>query len=204
MTVRVPIRSLSKVCLVAMALGLLVCGPGCAPHAYRSETHTDDDGTVVTRMIGGEMGLYRPEMFGYSRNRPGVYAPSAMCGLDAQRCQDFDGGVTCQLLLTIRSVDGGTVGRYLDTSTAVTLSLAIDEWDVLLSPENDQLSQHGSNTWSYPLSFDVLSKLAEAHEIDVTLSNDGGSLIGVHGGRFFKQFFDECVIPAGESAKPKQ
>jgi hypothetical protein len=112
--------------------------------------------------------------------------------------------VTCHLLLTIRSVDGGTMGRYLDMSTAVSLALEVDGQSVLLSPEKDHLSDHATNSWSYPPSADILRNLADAHEIDVTLSNEGGTLIGFHGSRFFKQFLEECGKPTEQSDTPEQ
>jgi len=202
---RIWICSLSMACLAATALGLLVCLPGCAPRAYRVETHTNDDGTVVTGMIGGEMALYRPEAYGSSYRAPGKHGPSAWCGIELQSSQDVNGRVTCHILLTIRSTGGEAMGSCLDMSRAVSLSLNIDGRPVLLWPEEDQSGHQETATWRYPVSTDILRELADGPEVvDLTLSNEGGTLVGACGTRIFEQFFEECVSPARRSTNGRQ
>lgn len=207
MTMRMCNRWLLTGCVLVIALVSLGCGFRNRG-GYGAETYTADDGTVINRMNSKEIGIVKQ-----AQRTPGKYKGNTMCYIDAQRCQDKSGGVTWNLLLTVRWTDTGVLEDYQDTSTKESLNLNIDGETVTLWPkgnvsrEKDQISGYITDTSSYPTSADVLRDLAGAREVNVSISGAGGTLEGyldVQNIAAFKKFWEEFGDSAGQSATPAQ
>lgn len=147
-----------------------------------------------------------------SLSNPGKYESGTMCYLDPQRCQHIDGSVTYDLLLTVRWLQRVGSEKYLDVSTRESLTLAIDGRSVCLWPrgdvgrERDRLSHYVTDSSTYPVSVDILRKIAEAHEVDVTISSDAGTLEGYfedHNMASFRRFWQEYGSPTDPSDAPR-
>ncbi len=200
-------RSLWTGCVVLLALVVLGCGIRTRG-GYVAETYTADDGTKITRMNTKEIGVAKQ-----AQRTTGKYKGNSICYLDARKCQGSDGTVTYDLLLMIQWTDTGMLQTYQDMSTRESLTLVIDGESVTLWPkgdatrEKDQLSHYITDSSIYPVSVDVLRDLADADEVFVTVSGEGGTLEGYFENQnraAFKRFWEENVNSAGQSATPKQ
>jgi hypothetical protein len=198
-------RSLSKGCVVILALAFLGCGIK-TKGGYVAETYTDDDGTTITRMNTKEIGIVRQ-----AQRTTGKYRANSICYLDARKCQHKDGTVTYDLMMETRWTDTGLLENYQDMSREETLSLFIDGEEVRLRPEGDvrrekdQINHYISDFSIYPVSADVLRELAGAREVNVSIAGQGGTLEGYFEAQnlaAFKRFWEENGDSAGQSGTP--
>jgi hypothetical protein len=199
------LRSWSLLTACFIALVLLGYVFGCT-RGLHIDTYTADDGTTIDRMLGNEI-----DMIDMIRDYPSSWRVS--CYLDAQRSQDGNGNVTYNLFLTNRRCDTPWLDMYLRMYKGGALTLIIDKQPVVLSGEGDfRREKEGSSGYvdeslSYTISADILRNLADAHEVEVKVTGQGGPLEGYFSSQNlanFKRFFEKYGNPADRSAAQKQ